>query len=155
MNKTVNDESYLSSNLKLSSSEDDWRIFLLSLTFLAFRSKLIIRWGNWMIFWGEILFTQGAVSQVLDSLEEMQCLTDCTGEEKDLIEKVFQDTKLHSSRIPSSTPCCWWVSVQTGCKQCSDLKEYWTNTSVPHCKQWMFQVKLSFISLSFITDIFT
>eukprot|EP00105_Crassostrea_gigas_P028562 XP_011450250.1 PREDICTED: peripheral plasma membrane protein CASK isoform X13 [Crassostrea gigas] len=40
--------------------------------------------------------TSAAVSQVLDSLEEMQCLTDCTGEEKDLIEKVFQDTKLHA-----------------------------------------------------------
>lgn len=54
-----------------------------------------------MIFWGEILFTQGAVSQVLDSLEEMQCLTDCTGEEKDLIEKVFQDTKLHALLLVS------------------------------------------------------
>ncbi|XP_061171448.1 peripheral plasma membrane protein CASK-like isoform X4 [Saccostrea echinata] len=40
--------------------------------------------------------TSAAVSQVLDSLEEMQCLTDYTGEEKDLIEKVFQDTKLHA-----------------------------------------------------------
>ena len=149
MNKTVNDESYLSSNLKLSSSEDDWRIFLLSLTFLAFRSKLIIRWGNWMIFWGEILFTQGAVSQVLDSLEEMQCLTDCTGEEKDLIEKVFQDTKLHTLLLVSL------CTNKPGCQQCSELKEYWTNASVPHCKQWMCQVKLSFISLSFITDILT
>ncbi|XP_071160369.1 peripheral plasma membrane protein CASK-like isoform X26 [Mytilus edulis] len=38
----------------------------------------------------------GAVSQVLDSLEEIQCLTDCSEQEKDLIEKVFQDTKLHA-----------------------------------------------------------
>eukprot|EP00105_Crassostrea_gigas_P045095 XP_019929243.1 PREDICTED: peripheral plasma membrane protein CASK isoform X12 [Crassostrea gigas] len=44
----------------------------------------------------EEVTSAGAVSQVLDSLEEMQCLTDCTGEEKDLIEKVFQDTKLHA-----------------------------------------------------------
>jgi hypothetical protein len=33
---------------------------------------------------------------VLDSLEEIQCLTDCSEQEKDLIEKVFQDTKLHA-----------------------------------------------------------
>ena len=38
---------------------------------------------------------------MLDSLEEMQCLTDCTGEEKDLIEKVFQDTKLHALLLVS------------------------------------------------------
>ncbi|XP_061171447.1 peripheral plasma membrane protein CASK-like isoform X3 [Saccostrea echinata] len=44
----------------------------------------------------EEVTSAGAVSQVLDSLEEMQCLTDYTGEEKDLIEKVFQDTKLHA-----------------------------------------------------------
>ncbi|XP_071160367.1 peripheral plasma membrane protein CASK-like isoform X24 [Mytilus edulis] len=40
--------------------------------------------------------TSAAVSQVLDSLEEIQCLTDCSEQEKDLIEKVFQDTKLHA-----------------------------------------------------------
>ncbi|XP_056004338.1 peripheral plasma membrane protein CASK-like isoform X5 [Ostrea edulis] len=45
---------------------------------------------------GEEEVTSAAVSQVLDSLEEMQCLVDCTGEETDLIEKVFQDTKLHA-----------------------------------------------------------
>ncbi|XP_056004337.1 peripheral plasma membrane protein CASK-like isoform X4 [Ostrea edulis] len=44
----------------------------------------------------EEVTSAGAVSQVLDSLEEMQCLVDCTGEETDLIEKVFQDTKLHA-----------------------------------------------------------
>ncbi|XP_069104967.1 peripheral plasma membrane protein CASK-like isoform X2 [Argopecten irradians] len=40
--------------------------------------------------------TSTAVSQVLDSLEEIQCLTDCNDTETDLIEKVFQDTKLHA-----------------------------------------------------------
>ncbi|XP_048240911.1 peripheral plasma membrane protein CASK-like isoform X6 [Haliotis rufescens] len=37
-----------------------------------------------------------AVSQVLDSLEEIECLADCTEQEKDFFESVFQDTKLHS-----------------------------------------------------------
>lgn len=41
-------------------------------------------------------FVKGAVSQILDSLEEIQYLTDCSAQEKDLIERVFQDTKLHA-----------------------------------------------------------
>lgn len=48
------------------------------------------------------------MSQVLDSLEEMQCLTDCTGEEKDLIEKVFQDTKLHALLLVRRKSHCWY-----------------------------------------------
>jgi len=49
------------------------------------------------------------VSQVLDSLEEIQCLTECGESETDLIEKVFQDTKLHAL-----------LNVSTGfiCVQC-------------------------------------
>ncbi|KAK3094483.1 hypothetical protein FSP39_002328 [Pinctada imbricata] len=45
----------------------------------------------------EEVTSAGAVSQVLDSLEEMQCLTDGTnGGDQDIIERVFQDTKLHA-----------------------------------------------------------
>ncbi|XP_025080182.1 peripheral plasma membrane protein CASK-like [Pomacea canaliculata] len=36
----------------------------------------------------------GAVSQVLDSLEEIQCLTDCTEEDCVLLESVFHDKRL-------------------------------------------------------------
>ncbi|KAK7478324.1 hypothetical protein BaRGS_00030476, partial [Batillaria attramentaria] len=38
----------------------------------------------------------GAVSQVLDSLEEIQCLSDCSDQDKDFLEIVFQDTRLCS-----------------------------------------------------------
>ena len=38
----------------------------------------------------------GAVSQVLDSLEEIQCLTECAETENGVLEKVLQDTKLHA-----------------------------------------------------------
>lgn len=41
-------------------------------------------------------FLQGAVSQVLDSLEEIQCLTECSDTDKDFLEQVFADTQLHS-----------------------------------------------------------
>ncbi|KAJ8310724.1 hypothetical protein KUTeg_012589 [Tegillarca granosa] len=44
----------------------------------------------------EEVTSAGAVSQILDSLEEIQYLTDCSAQEKDLIERVFQDTKLHA-----------------------------------------------------------
>ncbi|XP_064614750.1 peripheral plasma membrane protein CASK-like isoform X3 [Liolophura sinensis] len=40
--------------------------------------------------------TSAAVSQILDSLEEIQCLTECSEKEKDFLESVFQDTKLHA-----------------------------------------------------------
>uniref|UniRef100_A0A1I8IH92 Peripheral plasma membrane protein CASK n=1 Tax=Macrostomum lignano TaxID=282301 RepID=A0A1I8IH92_9PLAT len=37
-----------------------------------------------------------AVSAVLDSLEEIQCLTECTEQDRDLLQAVFQDDTLHS-----------------------------------------------------------
>ncbi|XP_069104973.1 peripheral plasma membrane protein CASK-like isoform X8 [Argopecten irradians] len=58
--------------------------------------------SKWLSFYNdppdlnEEITSTGAVSQVLDSLEEIQCLTDCNDTETDLIEKVFQDTKLHA-----------------------------------------------------------
>ncbi|XP_060077943.1 peripheral plasma membrane protein CASK-like isoform X3 [Ylistrum balloti] len=58
--------------------------------------------SKWLSFYNdppdlnEEITSTGAVSQVLDSLEEIQCLTDCSDTETDLIEKVFQDTKLHA-----------------------------------------------------------
>lgn len=42
------------------------------------------------------LTSSGAVSQVLDSLEEIQCLTDCAESDRDFLETVLQDTKLHA-----------------------------------------------------------
>ncbi|ESO92904.1 hypothetical protein LOTGIDRAFT_162384 [Lottia gigantea] len=45
---------------------------------------------------GEDVTSAGAVSQVLDSLEEVQCLADSTEQEKEFVESVLQDTKLHS-----------------------------------------------------------
>ncbi|KAL4219999.1 hypothetical protein ACF0H5_020410 [Mactra antiquata] len=40
--------------------------------------------------------TSTAVSQVLDSLEEITCLTDCTNNESDFLKHVLQDTRLHN-----------------------------------------------------------
>ncbi|XP_050396374.1 peripheral plasma membrane protein CASK isoform X4 [Patella vulgata] len=45
---------------------------------------------------GDDVTSAGAVSQVLDSLEEIQCLADSTEDEKEFVESVLQDTKLHS-----------------------------------------------------------
>ena len=36
------------------------------------------------------------MSQVLDSLEEITCLTDCTVGEAEFLEDVLQDTRLHN-----------------------------------------------------------
>lgn len=41
-------------------------------------------------------FSTGAVSAILDSLEEMQCLTECTEQDVDFLNGVFQDQTLHS-----------------------------------------------------------
>ena len=38
----------------------------------------------------------GAVNAILDSLEEIQCLTDCGDRDMDLLYSVFDDTQLHS-----------------------------------------------------------
>ena len=37
-----------------------------------------------------------AVSQILDSLEEIQCLTDCNERDVDFLHAVFEDTQLHA-----------------------------------------------------------
>ncbi|TPP66703.1 Peripheral plasma membrane protein CASK [Fasciola gigantica] len=39
--------------------------------------------------------TSAAVSAVLDSLEEMQCLTECSEKDADLFQSVFEDEHLH------------------------------------------------------------
>ena len=44
------------------------------------------------LFWSH--FT--AVSQILDSLEEIQCLTDCSDRDVDFLQSVFEDTQLHA-----------------------------------------------------------
>lgn len=38
----------------------------------------------------------GAVSQVLDSLEEIHALTDCSEKDLDFLHSVFQDHHLHT-----------------------------------------------------------
>ncbi|XP_063967725.1 peripheral plasma membrane protein CASK-like isoform X3 [Lytechinus pictus] len=40
--------------------------------------------------------SSGAVAQVLDSLEEIQCLTDCDEKDLDFLHTIFEDTQLHS-----------------------------------------------------------
>ncbi|XP_071838998.1 peripheral plasma membrane protein CASK-like isoform X1 [Apostichopus japonicus] len=40
--------------------------------------------------------SSGAVAQVLDSLEEIQCLTDCDERDLDFLHTVFEDNQLHS-----------------------------------------------------------
>lgn len=42
-----------------------------------------------------VCFT-GAVSQVLDSLEEIHALTDCSEKDMDFLHSVFQDQHLHT-----------------------------------------------------------
>lgn len=42
------------------------------------------------------LCLQGAVTQVLDSLEEITCLTDCTNNENEFLKHVLEDTRLHN-----------------------------------------------------------
>ncbi|XP_060604245.1 peripheral plasma membrane protein CASK-like [Ruditapes philippinarum] len=44
----------------------------------------------------EDITSTGAVSQVLDSLEEITCLVDCTSGEGEFLEEVLEDTKLHN-----------------------------------------------------------
>lgn len=39
---------------------------------------------------------KGAVSQVLDSLEEIHALTDCSEKDLDFLHSVFQDHHLHT-----------------------------------------------------------
>lgn len=47
--------------------------------------------------------TLGAVAQVLDSLEEIQCLTDCDERDLDFLHTVFEDNQLHSLLDVSKT----------------------------------------------------
>ena len=37
-----------------------------------------------------------AVSQILDSLEEIQCLTECNENDVDFLQSVFEDNQLHA-----------------------------------------------------------
>ena len=43
-----------------------------------------------------LLLSLAAVSAVLDSLEEIQCLTDCSDKDMDFLQSVFEDTQLHA-----------------------------------------------------------
>lgn len=43
-----------------------------------------------------VWFWIGAVSQVLDSLEEIHALTDCSEKDLDFLHSVFQDQHLHT-----------------------------------------------------------
>lgn len=43
-----------------------------------------------------LFFLLGAVSQVLDSLEEIHALTDCSEKDLDFLHSVFQDQHLHT-----------------------------------------------------------
>lgn len=42
------------------------------------------------------MYSAGAVSQVLDSLEEIHALTDCSEKDMDFLHSVFQDQHLHT-----------------------------------------------------------
>ena len=46
----------------------------------------------------------GAVSQVLDSLEEIHALTDCSEKDMDFLHSVFEDQHLHTLLDVSETP---------------------------------------------------
>lgn len=46
----------------------------------------------------------GAVSQVLDSLEEIHALTDCSEKDLDFLHSVFQDQHLHTLLDVGDTP---------------------------------------------------
>lgn len=71
----------------------------------------------------------GAVSQVLDSLEEIHALTDCSEKDMDFLHSVFQDQHLHTLldvskqqqhrrlpitqyRLPSKYSTCYCLSFQ-------------------------------------------
>lgn len=51
-------------------------------------------------------YIPGAVAQVLDSLEEIQCLTDCDERDLDFLHTVFEDNQLHSLLDVSSPRLC-------------------------------------------------
>ncbi len=54
-----------------------------------------------------------AVSQILDSLEEIQCLTDCSDRDVDFLQSVFEDTQLHALLDVSTSSVSpwrgWWI----------------------------------------------
>ena len=52
-----------------------------------------------------LLLVVGAVAQVLDSLEEIQCLTDCDEKDLDFLHGIFEDNQLHSLLNVSSFSC--------------------------------------------------
>lgn len=53
-------------------------------------------WGLELIPGVCVWFCVGAVSQVLDSLEEIHALTDCSEKDLDFLHSVFQDQHLHT-----------------------------------------------------------
>lgn len=50
---------------------------------------------HWKLFYCDVCVV-GAVSQVLDSLEEIHALTDCSEKDLDFLHSVFQDQHLHT-----------------------------------------------------------
>ena len=52
------------------------------------------------------------MSQVLDSLEEITCLTDCTVGEAEFLEDVLQDTRLHNLLNVSTERHIGWAAIE-------------------------------------------
>ncbi|XP_064639320.1 peripheral plasma membrane protein CASK-like isoform X8 [Lineus longissimus] len=52
--------------------------------------------GSDMGDYNEDEITSSAVSQILDSLEEIQCLTDCKDKDVDFLQSLFEDSQLHA-----------------------------------------------------------
>ncbi|XP_052830557.1 peripheral plasma membrane protein CASK isoform X3 [Octopus bimaculoides] len=63
---------------------------------LTYEDELTSSVSSLLLYCTPQVETLAAVSQVLDSLEEIQCLTDCAEADKDFLESVLQDTKLHA-----------------------------------------------------------
>jgi len=61
---------------------------------LGYEGEFDIDFLYWLFLF--CLFPLGAVSQVLDSLEEIHALTDCSEKDLDFLHSVFQDQHLHT-----------------------------------------------------------
>lgn len=57
---------------------------------------VLVVWSVFVCNYEYIRVCTGAVSQVLDSLEEIHALTDCSEKDMDFLHSVFQDQHLHT-----------------------------------------------------------
>lgn len=57
---------------------------------------VLVVWSVFVRNYEYIRVCTGAVSQVLDSLEEIHALTDCSEKDMDFLHSVFQDQHLHT-----------------------------------------------------------